>query len=66
MREAHSDNMDEALGPPPAMAEKCEELTPMLSQYLELCERYDDALVLFQVGDFYETFCTCRSSPPAG
>ena len=55
--EAHSDNMDEALGPPPAMAEKCEELTPMLSQYLELCERYDDALVLFQVGDFYETFC---------
>jgi DNA mismatch repair protein MutS len=57
MGEAHSDNMDEALGPPPAMAEKAEELTPMLSQYLELCERYDDALVLFQVGDFYETFC---------
>ena len=49
--------MDEALGPPPAMAEKAEELTPMLSQYLELCECYDDALVLFQVGDFYETFC---------
>ncbi|CAI48207.1 DNA mismatch repair protein MutS [Natronomonas pharaonis DSM 2160] len=49
--------MDEALGPPPAMAEKADELTPMLSQYLELCERYDDALVLFQVGDFYETFC---------
>ena len=57
MGEAHSDNMDEALGPPPAMAEKADELTPMLSQYLELCERYDDALVLFQVGDFYETFC---------
>ena len=49
--------MEEALGPPSAMAEKAEELTPMLSQYLELCERYDDALVLFQVGDFYETFC---------
>ena len=49
--------MDEALGPPSAMVEKAEELTPMLSQYLELCERYDDALVLFQVGDFYETFC---------
>ncbi|PSQ35644.1 DNA mismatch repair protein MutS [Halobacteriales archaeon QS_9_70_65] len=48
--------MEEALGPPSAMAEKAEELTPMLSQYLELCERYDDALVLFQVGDFYETF----------
>ncbi|WP_254839088.1 DNA mismatch repair protein MutS [Natronomonas marina] len=49
--------MDEALGPPPAMAGKADELTPMLSQYLQLCERYDDALVLFQVGDFYETFC---------
>ncbi len=55
--EAHPGNMEEALGPPSAMAEKAEELTPMLSQYLELCERYDDALVLFQVGDFYETFC---------
>ncbi|MES3517266.1 MAG: DNA mismatch repair protein MutS [Natronomonas sp.] len=49
--------MEEALGPPAAMQRKREELTPMLSQYLELCERYDDALVLFQVGDFYETFC---------
>ncbi len=49
--------MDEALGPPAQMAEKADELTPMLSQYLALCERYDDALVLFQVGDFYETFC---------
>ncbi len=29
----------------------------MMRQYCELCERYDDALVLFQVGDFYETFC---------
>ncbi|MFQ3319282.1 MAG: DNA mismatch repair protein MutS, partial [Natronomonas sp.] len=54
--------MDEALGPPPAMAEKAEELTPMLSQYLELCERYDDALVLFQVGDFYETFCSAAEA----
>jgi DNA mismatch repair protein MutS len=39
------------------MAEVREELTPMLSQYFELCSEYDDALVLFQVGDFYETFC---------
>ena len=29
----------------------------MLSQYFELTEAYDDALVLFQVGDFYELFC---------
>ncbi|WP_299235867.1 DNA mismatch repair protein MutS [Natronomonas sp.] len=54
--------MDEALGPPPAMAEKADDLTPMLSQYLELCERYDDALVLFQVGDFYETFCAAAEA----
>ncbi|WP_255198061.1 DNA mismatch repair protein MutS [Halorarius litoreus] len=49
--------MDAALGAPEAMAEKREELTPMMSQYLELCEQYPDSLVLFQVGDFYETFC---------
>ena len=49
--------MDAALGPPEKMAEKSDELTPMMSQYFELCERYDESLVLFQVGDFYETFC---------
>ncbi len=49
--------MDPALGPPDAMAEKRDELTPMMAQYHDLCARYDDALVLFQVGDFYETFC---------
>jgi DNA mismatch repair protein MutS len=45
---------DAALGPPAAMAG---ELTPMLRQYRDLCARYDDSLVLFQVGDFYEAFC---------
>ncbi|NGM69031.1 DNA mismatch repair protein MutS [Natronolimnobius sp. AArcel1] len=49
--------MDPALGPPDAMAEKRDELTPMMAQYHDLCARYDDAIVLFQVGDFYETFC---------
>jgi DNA mismatch repair protein MutS len=49
--------MDAALGPPEKMAERRDDLTPMMSQYYELCERYDDALVLFQVGDFYEAFC---------
>ena len=29
----------------------------MLSQYAELCAAHEDALVLFQVGDFYEAFC---------
>ncbi len=46
---------DPALGAPDGMDP--EELTPMLSQYYELCARYEDSLVLFQVGDFYETFC---------
>jgi DNA mismatch repair protein MutS len=45
---------DAALGPPEAMAG---ELTPMLTQYRDLCARYEDSLVLFQVGDFYEAFC---------
>jgi DNA mismatch repair protein MutS len=44
-------------GPPAKMAERREELTPMMRQYFELCAEYDDAIVLFQVGDFYETFC---------
>jgi DNA mismatch repair protein MutS len=36
--------------PPP------DKITPMLKQYLDLKDRYADALVLFQMGDFYETF----------
>jgi DNA mismatch repair protein MutS len=47
----------EATGPPAKMVERSDELTPMLSQYFDLTREYDDALVLFQVGDFYETFC---------
>ncbi|CCQ32436.1 DNA mismatch repair protein, MutS family [Halorhabdus tiamatea SARL4B] len=39
------------------MVDRREELTPMLCQYVELTERYDDALVLFQSGDFYKAFC---------
>jgi DNA mismatch repair protein MutS len=49
--------MDAALGPPEEMAANSEDLTPMMTQYVELCESYDDALVLFQMGDFYEAFC---------
>jgi len=49
--------MDAALGPPEKMADRADELTPMMSQYFELCREYDDSLVLFQVGDFYEAFC---------
>ena len=54
--------MDGALGPPEKMRERREDLTPMMAQYLDLCERYDDALVLFQVGDFYEAFCTAAET----
>ncbi|WP_281195875.1 DNA mismatch repair protein MutS [Halorubrum sp. F4] len=44
-------------GVPPGIAAAREELTPMLSQYAELCATHEDAIVLFQVGDFYEAFC---------
>ena len=44
-------------GLPPGIAAAREELTPMLSQYADLCSVHEDALVLFQVGDFYEAFC---------
>ncbi|SNR37384.1 DNA mismatch repair protein MutS [Halorubrum vacuolatum] len=46
-----------ALGMPPGIAAVREELTPMLAQYADLCAAHEDALVLFQVGDFYEAFC---------
>jgi len=49
--------MDAALGPPAKMADREDELTPMMAQYFDLCRAYDDSLVLFQVGDFYEAFC---------
>jgi DNA mismatch repair protein MutS len=49
--------MDTALGPPEKMRERAEELTPMMAQYFELCRQYDEELLLFQVGDFYEAFC---------
>ncbi|WP_321170100.1 DNA mismatch repair protein MutS [Halobaculum magnesiiphilum] len=39
------------------MLDRREELTPMLAQYVEVAERYDDAIVLFRVGDFYKAFC---------
>ncbi len=32
------------------------EITPMMQQYYKIKEKYHDAIVLFRVGDFYETF----------
>ncbi len=55
--ERRRSGMDAALGPPQKMVERREELTPMVRQYVEVCERYDDCLVLFHVGDFYKVFC---------
>ena len=49
--------MDGALGPPEKMRDRADDLTPMMAQYFELCRDYGDALLLFQVGDFYEAFC---------
>ena len=31
-------------------------LTPMLSQYRQIKARFPDAIVLFRLGDFFETF----------
>ena len=30
--------------------------TPLMKQYMAIKDRYPDALLLFRVGDFYETF----------
>ena len=31
-------------------------LTPMMQQYLKMHEKVPDTIMLFRVGDFYETF----------
>ena len=38
------------------MADAGGPLTPMMLQYRELKRRYPDYLLLFRLGDFYETF----------
>lgn len=39
------------------MAKKNEEgTTPLMKQYYEMKERYPDAILLYRMGDFYETF----------
>ena len=37
------------------MAER-DDLTPMMRQYRDLKRRYPDHVLLFRLGDFYETF----------
>ena len=36
--------------------EETENLSPMMRQYLDTAERYNDCIIFFRVGDFYETF----------
>ncbi|MCD6203669.1 MAG: hypothetical protein J7I99_04850, partial [Methanophagales archaeon] len=38
------------------LVKKMTELTPMMRQYYRIKEKYRDAILLFRVGDFYETF----------
>ncbi len=40
------------------MAKKSPVETPLMKQYNEIKAKYPDALLLFRVGDFYETFST--------
>jgi len=37
-------------------AKKAKETTPLMKQYNSVKDKYPDALLLFRVGDFYETF----------
>lgn len=36
--------------------EESENLSPMMRQYLDTAEKYNDCIIFFRVGDFYETF----------
>jgi DNA mismatch repair protein MutS len=38
------------------VAKKTKETTPLMKQYNAIKDKYPDALLLFRVGDFYETF----------
>jgi DNA mismatch repair protein MutS len=39
-------------------ADKAKKVTPLMQQYNKIKTKYPDALLLFRVGDFYETFGT--------
>ena len=36
--------------------EETDKVTPLMQQYLKVKAKYPDAVLLFRVGDFYETF----------
>ena len=33
-----------------------EELSPMMKQYMEIKDKYEDSIIFFRLGDFYEMF----------
>lgn len=35
-------------------------LTPMMRQYVEIKERYEDCILFYRLGDFYEMFLKMR------
>ena len=38
------------------MSMQIEKLTPAMRQYIEVKKQYPDCVLLFRIGDFYETF----------
>ena len=38
------------------MKKEIESNTPVMKQFLEVKDKYNDSIVLFRMGDFYETF----------
>ena len=38
------------------MSSKVSKETPLMKQYREIKEKYPDSILLFRVGDLYETF----------
>ena len=33
-----------------------EKISPMMKQYLEIKDKYEDSIIFFRLGDFYEMF----------
>ena len=33
-----------------------EKLSPMMQQYMKIKDKYDDSIIFFRLGDFYEMF----------
>ena len=48
--------MISASAPKKIQVSKMDRMTPLMQQYTEIKRQYPGALVLFRMGDFYETF----------